>query len=164
MAARGVHVALTADQAASLLEAPDDDALMMALEDIESDGDRDWLAESDKAWDAIHRCLTDGSLQYEGGQPPLSLVICGGRLLGMDEDYTIAFVAPEQVRQIAAALAPIDEAWLRQRYFSLLKADDYDGEIGEQDFGYTWSWFRDVAALFAKAAADGRAVVFTVDA
>ncbi len=58
---------------------------------------------------------------------------------------------------------PGDEAWLRQRYFSLLKPDDYDGDIGEQDFGYMWSWFQDVAALFRKAAADGRAIVFTVD-
>ncbi len=163
MAARGVHFALTADQAASLLATPDDDALMLMIEDVESDWDEDWLAESDKAWDAIHRCLTDGSLEYAGGQPPLNLVILGGRQLGADEEYTISFVTSEQVKQVAAALAPIDEAWLRQRYFSLLKAGDYDGDIDEQDFGDTWRWFQHVAALFRKAAAHGRAVVFTVD-
>ena len=164
MAARGVHFAVTADQAADLLAAAGDEALMDVIEDIESAWDKDWLAESDKAWDAIHRCLTDGSLLYGGGAPPLNLVICGGRQLHEDEDYTVAFVTPEQVREVAAALEPVDEAWLHARYFSLLKPDAYDGDIGDDDFGYTWSWFQGVAALFRKAAADGRAVIFTVDA
>ena len=164
MAARGVHFGLTADQAADLLAATDDEALMEVIEEIESAWDKDWLAESDKAWDAIHRCLTDGSLAGGAGQPPLNLVIRGGRQLHEDEDYTVAYVTPEQVRDVAAALEPVDEAWLNARYFSLLKPDTYDGDIGEEDFGYTWSWFQGVAALFRKAAADGRAVIFTVDA
>jgi hypothetical protein len=45
----------------------------------------------------------------------------------------------------------------------MLKPDSYGGEIGEQDFGYTWTCFQDVRALYRKAAAGGRAVIFTVD-
>jgi hypothetical protein len=67
-----------------------------------------------------------------------------------------------QVKDVAAALQPIDEPWLRQRYFTLLRPGDYDGEIGEDDFGYTWENFRDVRDLYRKAASKSRAVIFTV--
>jgi hypothetical protein len=53
---------------------------------------------------------------------------------------------------------------LREKYFSLLKEDEYDAEIGDEDFEYTWGWFENVRALYQKAASAGRAVVFTVDA
>ena len=111
----------------------------------------------------IHRCLTDGSLLYESGEYPLNHVICGGRQLHQGEEYTVSLVTPEQVRDISAALAPLTEDWMRERYFSLLKADSYDGEIGDEDFGYTWTWFESVRDLYRKAAASGRAVIFTVD-
>jgi hypothetical protein len=164
MASRGVHFAITSDQLARLLAASDDGGRMEVIEEIEALWDKENLAESDKAWDAIHRCLTDGSLLYESGEYPLNHVICGGRQLQEGEDYTITLVTPEQVRDVAAALEPLSEAWLRERYFSLLKPDDYEGEIGADDFGYTWDWFQNVRDLFRKAAAGGRAVVFTVDA
>ena len=79
MAARGVHFAITSDQLARVLAASNDDDLMQVIEQIEEAWDKDNLAESDKAWDAIHRCLTDGSLLYESGEYPLNHVICGGR-------------------------------------------------------------------------------------
>ena len=56
------------------------------------------------------------------------------------------------------------EDWLRQRYFSLLNPDDYEFDIDEEDFLYTWSNFEHVRSLFQKAAPADRAVVFTVDA
>ena len=36
---------------------------MAVIEEIEDRWDRDWLVETDKAWDAIHRCLTGGTLE-----------------------------------------------------------------------------------------------------
>jgi hypothetical protein len=63
MSARGVHFAVTAEQLAQMLDAVgDDDRVVSIVEDIEEAWDEDFLAESDKAWDAIHRCLTDGHL------------------------------------------------------------------------------------------------------
>jgi hypothetical protein len=71
---------------------------------------------------------------------------------------------PEQVRDVASALEPLTNAWFRERYFSLLPQDDYNGKIGDEDFEYTWDWFEKVRDLYRKAAFSGRAVIFTVDA
>jgi Domain of unknown function (DUF1877) len=43
------------------------------------------------------------------------------------------------------------------------KPDSYDGEISDEDFRYTWTWFENVRDLYRKVAASGRAVIFTVD-
>jgi hypothetical protein len=81
MARRGVHFALTEEQLSRLLGVASDEELISFVEDVEEIWDKESLAESDKAWDAIHRCLTDGSLLYESGEYPLNHVICGGRQL-----------------------------------------------------------------------------------
>jgi hypothetical protein len=165
VSARGVHFAVTAEQLARLLDATgDEDQLMSVVEDIEKAWDEEFLAESDKAWDAIHRCLTDGSLLYESGEYPLNHVICGGRQLFEGDDHTIALVTPEQVRDVASALEPVTKAWFRERYFSLMRQDDYNGKIGDEDFEYTWDWYENVRNLYKKAASTNRAVIFTVDA
>lgn len=137
---------------------------MEIIEEVEELWEKEHLAESDKAWDAIHRCLTDGSLLYDSGEYPLNHVICGGRQLHQGEDYTVTLVTPKQVKDVAAAVEPLSETWFRERYFSLLNPDDYGGEIGEEDFVYTWDWFQTIRNLFRKAAASGRAVIFTVAA
>src|SRR5262245_2036429 len=117
---------------------------MAIVEEIEEAWNEDFLAESDKAWDAMHRCLTDGSLMYETGEYPLNHVICGGRQLYDGDDCTVSLVTPEQVKDVAAALASVTKPWLRDRYFSLLNPEEYDGEVGEEDFEYTWDWFENV--------------------
>ena len=71
MGCLGVHFALTMEHASRLLDMPgmDDDGLMAFVEDMEegADGkgwDEEWVQETDKSWDAIHRCLTDGKLEW----------------------------------------------------------------------------------------------------
>jgi hypothetical protein len=162
MPCRGVHYALTADEARSLLDAEDNTAVLMALEKIETKGDEAWLAMNDKAWDAMHRCLSNGTIYYDEGEYPLNRTVLGGKHLYDEDDYIVAYVAPNEVKDVAAALAPLTEADLRARY-DAIDPDDYDGEQGESDFKYTWEYFQRVRDLYKKAAADGRAVVFTVD-
>lgn len=163
MAARGVHFALTEDQYRKLTGASDDDARMEIIEEIEESWDEDNLAQSDKAWDAIHRCLTDGELTYEGGTYPLNHVVIGGDfILDDDDEYVACLVTPEQVPEVAQAVGAITREQLRRRYDTLIDPDDYDGEIGDEDFDYTWEWFTQVRDLFTKAAQRGRAVLFTV--
>jgi Domain of unknown function (DUF1877) len=72
-------------------------------------------------------------------------------------------VTPEEVKDVSAAIEPLTEEWMRERYFSMLEPDSYDGEAGEEGFTYAWGWFKDVRDLYRKAAASGRAVIFTVD-
>jgi hypothetical protein len=90
------------------------------------------------------------------------MCVLGGRQLHEGDDYIVSFVAAEEVKQVAAAIVDIDEAWMRGRYFAI-PASDYGCPLTEDDFDYTWSWFSGVQALYQKAAASGRAVMFTVD-
>lgn len=162
MPCRGVYFALTADEAKSLLAADDNDAVLAALEEIEKKRDETWLAVVDKSWDAMHRCLSNGTLYYDEGEYPLNRTVLGGKHLYDGDDYIVSFVPPNEVKDVAAALAPITEGELRKRY-DALDPDDYDGPHGEQDSSYTWDYFQVVRGLYKKAAEAGRAVVFKVD-
>lgn len=104
MASRGVHFAIAAEQAEALLAADGNDALMKLIEAIEEAWDKDNLAESDKAWDAMHRCLTDGQLEYGNGSYPLNHCVLGPRQLHAGDDYIVSLVSPEEVRDVAKAL------------------------------------------------------------
>lgn len=162
MTARGVFFSLDETQAKQLLEAGDDDEVMEQVEEIEEAWDEEHLAECDKAWDALHRCLSDGTLDSEGGTYPLNRCVLGGRQLVSEEDYTVSFVAAKEVRDVAKALEPLTEGWLRERYQRQVPRD-YAPEYGDEDFAYTWENFQDVRRFYAAAAKEGRAVIFTVD-
>lgn len=160
MACRGVHFAIDDQQAQRLLGAEDDDELLEIVEEIEEA----WEAafETDKAWDALHRCLSNGTLNAEEGEPPLSRVFFGGRMLNEGDDYFVVLVTPSEAVQIAASLATVTESWLRERYFEL-PFPDYQGEKSEEDWEYTLSSFQGLPEFFARAASQGRHVIFTVD-
>src|SRR5579864_1875537 len=100
MSALGVHFAITSAQARALLAAESDRALMALIDKLEAANEEPFVVQSDKAWDAIHRCLTDGSLLYLSGEYPLNLCICGGRQL-FRRDYTVSFVTARQVKDVA---------------------------------------------------------------
>ncbi|WP_164842682.1 YfbM family protein [Actinoplanes solisilvae] len=156
----GVHFAVTADQERSLLAAEDDnDDVGMLLEELEESWSDDRLkVDTDKAWDAIHRCLTDGTLDPDAGEFPLSLAVLGGRHL--HDDYYVVHITAAEVVEVSNALRPITQGWLRER-FDAIADPDYDGALDDEDFGYTWTNFVDVRVFFEEAVAAGRAVIFT---
>ena len=163
MACRGVHFALTEDQYNRVCDCKSDEEIIELIqEEIEEEWDEVWLRETDKAWDAIHRCLTDGKLEWNNGSFPLNAVIVGGKQLHEGDDYIISLVTPEQVGSIADAIKSIDIDTLRKGY-EQIKQTDYDGKIGDEDFEYTWEWFKGLPSLYEKAAENGRAVLFSVD-
>jgi len=163
MACRGVHFALTEEQYKKVCRSGSDDELIELIqEDIEEEWDTEWLRETDKAWDAIHRCLTDGKLEWKNGSFPLNAVVVGGKQLHHGDDYIVSLVTPDQIPSVADALKHIDKTTLKKGY-DQIKQKDYDGEIGEEDFEYTWEWFKDLYTLYEKAAQNGRAVLFSVD-
>ena len=162
MACRGVHFALRDHDTTRLLQAQNDsERLRIVQEEIEAAWDEEWLYQTDKAWDAIHRCLTDGELRFDNGDYPYSMCILGGRLLHTGDDYIISLKTPLQVQDVCKALENIDRGWFRKRYFHL--PDDYSRTKSDDDFEYTWDWFNGMSEFFAKAAAAGRHVIFTVD-
>jgi hypothetical protein len=163
MSARGVHFAVTAAQEMALLAAKSDRKLMELVEHIEETWEKPFVCETDKAWDAIHRCLTDGTLLYVSGDYPLNHCICGGQQLYRGRDYTVSYVSASQVKDVGKALPKITKAWMRQRY-DKLDPEEYDEvEMGDEDFAYTWENFLDLRRFYKKAAEKGRAVIFTAD-
>jgi hypothetical protein len=159
----GVHFALSPRQLAQLRAADGDDEVIEFMDELEEDWDEEWLVESDKAWDAMHRALSDGELTFEGGlaNAPLGCVVLGGESLVEEEDQTVVLIDARSVAAAAKALAKLTEAQFKKRYFSLCKG--YAPEFGDDDFEYTWSNLKDVRKLFAKAAKAKRAIVFSVD-
>ncbi|WP_179277147.1 YfbM family protein [Actinoplanes regularis] len=157
----GVYFAITAEQERSLLVAADggDDEVGEILEVLEESWDDDRLkADTDKAWDAIHRCLADGTLDPDGGEFPLSHAVLGGRHL--HDEYYVVYLTADQVRDVSDALQAVDRAWLRRR-FDTIDDPDYRGARDEVDFDYTWVNFVDVREFYQRAAAARRAVIFT---
>jgi len=164
MSARGVHFAITPAQEKRLLAAKSDRKIMELVEEIEDDWERPFVVETDKAWDAIHRCLTDGSLLYVSGEYPLNHCICGGRQLFRGRDYTVSYVTAPQVKDVASALAKLTKTRMRKRYDQLDPEEYNEAEMGDEDFEYTWENFLDVRRFYKKAVEAGRAVIFTVSA
>lgn len=164
MACRGVHFAITNEEAQRLKNAAGNDAEVLTIvqDEIEQAWDEEHLCQTDKAWDAIHRCLTDGTLSSGEQFFPLNLCILGGQQLHLGEHYIVSLVAPDEVKQVAKALLPLTEDWLRSRYFAI-DPKDYGLNFGEEDFEYTWDYFTGVREFYQKAANDGRWVIFSVD-
>ena len=166
MSCLGVHFALTENEAVHLRSLNDEQArldhLREVVEETYFNQYPDLKAESDKAWDAMHRVLTDGKLTWDGGEYPLNHVVLGGELLYTESDYIISLKTSEQVRDIAGALQDITEEDFRRRYFAI-DASSYGFPLTEEDFRYTWDWFQGVRDLYTRAAKEGRFVLFTAD-
>ena len=154
MACRGVLFALTKDEESKLLQAKDDTALRSVVQDeIEERWDRQHLLELDKAWDAIDRCLDGGAL---------TMAILGGHQLHQGDSYIVAHKTAHEVREIARALEQVTADKIRTG-FATLRSTDYEGPADEQDLQYTLDYFADLPLFYARAAAEGRSVIFTVD-
>ena len=156
----GVHFAITDDDRRELLELEgDDEGISEYVHEVIEERDDDYSVETDKAWDAIHRSLTDGSLAFGNGSSPLELAVLGGKLLTSGEDEIVVLVDKDQAPAVAAALAAVTEASLRTGY-ERIDAADYP-EFGDEDFDYTWENFVQLTDFWQQAAAAKRHVIFT---
>lgn len=162
MGSLGVHFAITPSQFEALIRAQTVSRTTSAIGHIERQWDAPWLAESDKAWDAIHRCLSDGTLEGGGGSYPLNKCILGGFRLNAAHDRIARLIMPVEVGEVAAALARVESHWLRERFFAITP-EHFSLPLDEAGFEYTWHWFEPVRQLFDRAAAAGRAVLFTAN-
>ena len=85
MACLGVHFALTEEEVSGLRGIETDAGRLEHLqEELEATyfGDQaEFKAETDKAWDAMHRLLGDGELSFTSGPDPLRLTVIGGEPL-----------------------------------------------------------------------------------
>ena len=166
MGCLGLHFALDAEAVHELKGIADEtERRDYVREDLEVKyfGDYpEWLAQTDKAWDAIHRALTDGKLGWDNGDYPLNHVILGGELLYTADDYIMTLKTPAQVREISAALRDLTENDFRKNYHAI-DADNHGFPVGAEDFDYTWCLFQPLREFYDRAATAGRYVLFTAE-
>lgn len=162
----GVHFALTAADARRLraIKEPDElyDHICETLEESYL-AEQTWAYQSDKAWEAIHRCLTDGQLLYATGPFPLAYAILGGDPLDAGDDYTACLITPKQAGETSEALDRVTKAWFRRRYEGL-SSTEYRRYMSQEDLEYTWENFKGLRAFFRRAVSAGRSILFTTDA
>ncbi len=166
MSCLGVHFALTIPEIEQLRAiASEEDRIECLREVIEPhyfDQNEMWLVESGKSWDAIHRALTDGQLEEDGGTYPLNHTILGGEALCSGFDYIMSYKTSQQVVEIAMALTDISEEDFRERYLNIDR-EDYAEPLSEEDLAHSWEGFQAVREFYLRAASDTRGVLFTVD-
>jgi len=115
----------------------------------------------DKAGPGLHFLLTGTK---EDGSSPLRDVVMGGKpLQGSEADVPPRLLYPAQVREIAEALAPMDDSVLAARFDpGRMKDLDIYPRIwheGREALDYVLDHYRALAAHFRNAAARGDAMV-----
>lgn len=166
MACRGIFYAVTREEARRLISAAEagDDALMEVVHSLwaEERIAEGFQAGCDKAWDAMHRCLTDGTLRVGDVSEPIDRFVLGGRSLHRGDDNIVCLVSAAQVIDVAAAASEMTETEFAERYWKL-DPNQYDGPMNRLDLEYTWEYFKSARELYVKAADDVRAVLFYAD-
>ncbi|TCO44930.1 uncharacterized protein DUF1877 [Kribbella antiqua] len=156
----GMHFAITDKDRRKLLDMEgDDEGISEYVHEVIEERDDDYNVAADKAWDAIHRSLTDGRLGFDNGASPLNLAVLGGKLLTSGEDEIVVLVDKDQAPAVAAALMAVTEPSLRTGY-ERIDAADYPA-FGDEDFDYTWENFVHLTDFWRQAAASKRHVIFT---
>ena len=174
MACLGSHFAITAEMAERLTrDWPSDytdartrlEELETQFHSLHAEG---WVETTDKAWDGIHRSLTDGKLEL--GSTPRHRCILGVteqyfiRRDGGQLEYIVNVLDPADVRRVADAIRGVDRAGLLRGYEGIDPDSFYARyAMSEEDFEHTWENFQSLQGFFERAAAAGRWVVFRVD-
>jgi hypothetical protein len=160
---RGYHIALGRDHAKRLFGLKEDQAILQFLEELKAAPDMKKsgrLLDTGTAWDAIHRCLTEGELDPAAGDFPLNHAVLGGKQLHQGQDYAAVLVRPDMTRFIADALGEVDEDDFRKRFLALSQ-HSYKQRIGEKEFIEVWLALQNLKVFFEAAAENMEAVVFT---
>ena len=105
---RGVLFAITEDDRRALESASTDDQRVSYVEEvIEERWEPGFVYELDKAWDALHRSLTDGGLEWKGSTFPLGAAVLGKTPIHSGDEYLIGLTPAEDVGTVAAALTAV---------------------------------------------------------
>lgn len=122
----------------------------------------------DKAWHGIHFLLTGTAWE---GEPPLNFLMQGGTVIGeVEVGYGPARgMTAAEVQAVAAALAGIDEAFMRARFdpAQMTQLDIYPGiwdrDPAEDDsFGYCMEYFGELRTFVMRAAERGAGLIISL--
>jgi hypothetical protein len=159
----GHHIALSREHAKRVFANKDDASLPPLIAELL--GDKSLKANSQildvkRTWDAIHRCLTEGTLDPEAGEFPLNHVILGGKKLHNGDDYIAVVVRPDMVTFIAEGLREVKEPDFRKAFFALGEKG-YDQAINEKEYSFIWHMVQEIRAFFEYCDEERFAVLFT---
>lgn len=162
MACRGYFLALDDVSLVRVLaQDGDDEKLIEVVQEFDMTDAPD-ECDVDKAWDGIHRCLTEGALGSEDGAYPLNAVVLGGLPLYQGDDYLVSYNTRDEVREIAAALTNLDRTRFAARYWALDPAE-YGSLVDQAGLDYLIYYLDQVTAFYQRAAQVGWATIFVVD-
>jgi hypothetical protein len=114
-----------------------------------------------KAWDGVHFLLTG---DVSAGATPLANAVLGGQEIGPDLGYGPArFLTPEQVREVAAALASITPQEFEKRFnwTAMEKGEIY--AVHEDGAEWLRDAFERMQEYYQAAAAQGNAMLLFLD-
>lgn len=162
MACRGYFLALD-EPCTALLLAQDgnDEWLSEVIQELDMSDAPDHC-DVDRAWDGIHRCLTEGELGGEDGRYPLNAVVLGGLPMHRGDDYVVSFNTSAEVRDVAAALTDLDLEPFIARYWTL-DPNEYGAAIDQGGLDYLTYYLREITRFYQQAAQAGWSTVFVVD-
>ncbi len=163
MVGPGYHIALSREHAKRVFGSKDDPSLVGLIEELKNDKAlraNSQVLEVKRTWDAIHRCLTEGTLDPEGGDFPLNHVILGGKKIHHGDDYVAAVIRPDMVTFIAEALREVKEPEFRKCFFAL-GDQGYDQPINEKEYSYVWHAVQEIRTFFEFCDEERFAVMFT---
>jgi hypothetical protein len=115
----------------------------------------------EKSWHVLHYLLTG---EAEEAPPPLGNAILGGKEIGDDLGYGPArFLTPQQVREVASALASMKKEDLASRFDldAMIKAQIYPVR-DESELELAQEYFDDLSRYYADAAVAGNAMLLYV--
>lgn len=115
----------------------------------------------EKSWHVLHYLLTE---KVEEAPPPLGNAILGGKEIGDDLGYGPArFLTPQQVREVAMALAAIskDELAVRFDLKAMIAANIYPVR-DESELELARYYFNHLSRYYSDAAASGNAMLLYV--
>lgn len=157
----GIHFTIDDDEVAVLLAIDDDRKRRSCVQEIilqhYTSKSRQFLVQRGDAWNAMHRALSGGHLNWIDGDYPHNHTILGGKSLGSHADTIMSLKAPDEVKDIAAALSVMDHSQLRRCY------EKTDASPGEEDFEQIWNRFQSIRNLYGYAATENKFVLFFSD-
>lgn len=161
---QGAYIVLQREDAKELFAQQDDASVRAVAERLRSSQkhrDEDLVLDCGIHWDPIHRALTDGTLDRDGGEFPLDHCVLGGRRLHQGDDFEAILIRPDIVPHVTEGLHDLKRQEFAERYMAL-DPEDYGRQPSEAEGDETWAMVKLIRQLFEDAGNEHAAVLFTV--
>lgn len=162
MAGIGYHLLLDREAAKKLFAQPSPAAMRDLVRDLAQSPEnrkRGRVLDLGAGWQSLHRCLLDGTLDANSGEPPLNNFTLGAKMLYQGDDAYLTLIRPDMAPYVAEALAEVDYQTLHSNYWKL-DPQTYGQPLTDKDFEKLWVLFQLVRDFFEYAASELAAVVF----